>query len=234
MGKQWKTAEKLAQANKKGALFTKLSREIQVAVRLAGPYPESNHRLKLALEMARSRSLPKDTIERAIAKGSGQKAENQIEEIIYEGFGPHGVAIIVHCLTNNRVRTVSEIRYLFKKHQGNMGDSGSVLWMFEKASLIYAKKNGGNETVEEEAIEVGAEDLEEEEEYYLFYGKWEGLQKLQENLIQKGWDIIKAELIYRAKGKIEINTEQKKDIENMLMAFDENPDCKAVYTNISF
>lgn len=234
MGKQWKTAGKLAQASKKGSLFTKLSREIQVAVRLAGPHPESNHRLKLALETARSHSLPKDTIERAITKGSGQKAEDQIEETIYEGFGPHGVAVIVHCLTDNRVRTVSEVRYLFKKHQGNMGESGSVLWMFDKASLVWANKEDGDKTAEEDAIESEAEDLEKVEESYLFYGKWEEFQKLRESLNKKGWLITKSELGYKAKNKLEINEEQKKDIQNMLMAFDENPDCKAVYTNISF
>ena len=231
MGKQWKTTGKLIQASKKGVLFTKLSREIQVAVRLAGPHSDSNHRLKLALETARSYSLPKGTIERAITKGSGQKEEDQIKEVIYEGFGPHGVAVIVHCLTDNRVRTVSEIRYIFKKYQGNMG--GSVLWMFDKASLVCAKKEGGSKTVEEEAIESEADDLEKAEDCYLFYGKWEGLQKLQENLIQKGWNIVKAELIYRSKNKIKISEEHKKDIQNMLIAFNENPDCKAVYTNIS-
>ena len=233
MGKQWKTAGKLAQAGKKGALFTKLSREIQVAVRMAGPHPESNHRLKLALETARSHSLPKDTMERAIAKGSGQKGEDQIEEVIYEGFGPHGVAVIVHCLTDNRVRTVSEVRFLFKKHQGNMGDSGSVMWMFDKAGLVWARKENGDETAEESAIESGAEDLEKAGESYLFYGKGEELQGLSKNLQQKGWEIIKSEMGYRAKNKVEINKEQKTDIENMLTAFDENPDCKAVYTNIS-
>ena len=230
MGKQWKTAGKLSQAEKKGALFTKLSREIQVAVRLAGPHPESNHRLKLALETARSHSLPRDTIDRAIAKGSGQKAEDQIEEMIYEGFGPHGVAMIVLCLTDNRVRTVSQVRYLFKKHKGNMGESGSVMWMFDKVALVQAKKED-DQNVEEEAIEAGAEDMEKSEDSYMFYGKWEGLQTLRENLIARRWEVIKAELAYKAKDKITLEDSQKQDVQNLLTLFSENLDCKAVYIN---
>ncbi len=230
MGKQWKTASKLAQANKKGALFTRLSREIQVAVRLAGPHPENNHRLKLALETARSHSLPKDTIDRAIAKGSGQTPEDQIEEVIYEGFGPHGVAIIVVCLTDNRTRTVSEIRHLFKKHKGNMGESGSVVWMFEKVSLVEATKDN-DENAEEEAIEAGAEDMEKKEDSYLFYSKPEELSLLRENLLKEGWTVTKAELAYKAKDTIKLDNEKAKDIQNLLILFDENPDCKSVYTN---
>lgn len=230
MGKQWKTAGKLAQANKKGALFTKLSREIQVAVRLAGPHPENNHRLKLALETARSHSLPKDTIDRAITKGSNQKPEDQIDEVIYEGFGPHGIAIIVVCLTDNRVRTVSEIRHLFKKHQGNMGESGSVMWMFDKVSLVHATKDN-DENIEEEAIEAGVEDMEKGEGFYTFYGKWEELSSLRENLIKFGWSITKTEPAYKAKDKITLSRDKEKEVKNLLISFDENPDCKSVYTN---
>ncbi len=230
MGKQWKTAGKLSQAEKKGALFTKLSREIQVAVRLAGPHPENNHRLKLALETARFHSLPRDTIDRAIAKGQGQKSEDQIEELIYEGFGPHGIAMIVLCLTDNRVRTVSEIRFMFKKHNGSMGESGSVMWMFDKVALVQAKKED-DRNVEEEAIEAGADDIEKEEDSYIFYGTWEGLQTLRENLITKQWEVIKAELAYRAKDKVTLVDNQEQDVQNLLSLFRDNPDCKAVYTN---
>ena len=258
MGKQWKTAGKEVQASKKGALFTKLSREIQVAVRLAGPHPENNSRLKLALEMARSHSLPKETIKRAISKGSGQKSDNQIEEVIYEGFGPHGVAMIVICLTDNKIRTVSEIRYLFKKQQGSMEESGSVMWMFDKVALVRArkkKKNFSQEekgkklsptalsfhlnnkkeqvSVEEEAILAGAEDMEQEGDIYIFYGKQEELSTLRKNLIKQEWEIIKAEQAYKAKAQITLHEEQRQDLQDLLKAFNENPDCKAVYTNLN-
>ena len=145
MGKQWKQAGKLDKDSKKGALFTRLAREIQVAVRLGGTNLAGNQRLKLAINTARSHSLSKNTIDRAIAKGVGQKPEDHIEEVVYEGFGPYGLAFIVHCLTDNRVRTVSEIRFLFKKCRGNMGATGSVAWMFDKVFIegksIWKAKN---------------------------------------------------------------------------------------------
>lgn len=266
MGKQWKTAGKEVQASKKGALFTKLSREIQVAVRLAGPHLENNPRLKLALETARSHSLPKETIKRAISKGSGQKSDNQIEEVIYEGFGPHGVAMIVICLTENKTRTVSEVRYLFKKQKGSMEESGSVIWMFDRVALVQARKNKkadkkglsqeekekklsptdlsfslNNEaeqekeqmSVEEEAILAGADDMEQEGDLYIFYGKQEELSTLRDNLIRQNWEVIKAEQAYKAKTQMTLNEEQIRDLQVLLKVFRENPDCKAVYTNLS-
>jgi len=230
MGKQWKTAGKLAQAEKKGALFTKLSREIQVATRLGGPHPESNHRLKLALDTARTHSLPKETIKRAISKASKKTPEDQVHEMFYEGFGPWGVAIIVHCLTDNRVRTVSEIRYLFKKHKGNMGDSGSVMWMFDKVCLVLASK-AVIASPEEEAIEVGAEDIDIIGTNVLFYGKTEDLNTLKEQLIKKHWTILKADVIYRPKNKILLEKEKKEDLSILIDNFNELPDCKSIYTN---
>ena len=244
MGKQWKTAGKQAQASKKGALFTKLSREIQVAVRLSGPHPENNPRLKLSLETARSHHLPKDTIERAIAKGAGQKREDQIEEVFYEGFGPHGTAILVHCLTDNRTRTVSEIRHLFKKQGGNLGEGGSVMWMFDKVAFVQTRKEGDNQpngtkaapatevSMEEVAISAGAWDLKEQDDSYIFYGKWENLHTLRDNLIKQGLQIIKAGPFYRAKNKITLDAQKQKEVLTLLKFFEENPDCKAVYTNM--
>src|SRR5262249_17904298 len=141
MGKGWKKAGKLESAQKKGAIFTKLAREIAVAAKLGGGDPEGNSRLKIAITDARAASCPKDTIERPIKKGTGQLDDGaQIEEIQYEGYGPHGVGIIVECQTDNRTRTVSEIRNTFKSNGGNMGESGAVSWMFERVALVQGKK----------------------------------------------------------------------------------------------
>src|SRR6185437_10787229 len=130
MGKGWKKAGKLESAQKKGAVFTKLAREIAVAAKLGGGDPNANSRLKLAIEAAREVSCPKDTIERAIKKGTGQLDDGaQIEEVVYEGYGPHGVGIMVECQTDNRNRTVSVLRSLFKSNGGNLGESGAVGWM---------------------------------------------------------------------------------------------------------
>lgn len=232
MGKQWKTASKLTQAHKKGALFTKLSREIQVSVRLAGANPENNSRLKLALDNARMHSLSKDTIDRAILKASGQQEGDIIEEIIYEGFGPYGVAMIISCLTDNRTRTVSEIRFLLKKNKGNLGASGSVIWMFNKVALVEAQKKQTKISIEEEAIIANADDVEPYKDSYLFYAPWDELQILQNNLIKQNWTIIKAEIAYRPKDKIILDQIQKEDIQNLKDLFMENKDCKTVYTNI--
>ncbi len=309
MGKQWKTAGKEAQASKKGALFTGLSREIQVAVRLAGPSPKSNPRLKLALETARAHSLPKATIKRAMEKGVGTKEGEHIEEVIYEGFGPHGTAFLLLCLTDNRARTVSEIRYLFKKNKGHLGEKNSVMWMFDKVSLVQAFCEEGQARAEEDAIETGAEDLAQAEEgafdkatapaegegsfagrsatiagrsatiagrsatiagrsatiagrsatiagrsatiagrsatiagrsatiagrsaTFLFYGKTEDLHSMKEGLVQRGWTVLKAGWIYRAKDKIKLNTEQKNQALALWRALSEHPDCQSVHTNI--
>ena len=134
MGKQWKTAGRELQAAKKGALFTRLSRAIQTAVRKGGSNVEDNPSLKVALDSARLHSLSKETIKRALKKGIGTECKGELEEVVYEGFGPHGVAVMVFCLTNNRKRTASEIRFLFKKHGGSMGAPGSAAWVFNKAS----------------------------------------------------------------------------------------------------
>src|SRR5665213_4055828 len=141
MFKVWKSAGKLEAAQKKGAVFTKLAREISVAAKLGGGDPAANSRLDLAITKAKEASCPKDTIERAIKKGTGQLDDAAIiEEIIYEGYGPHGVGIIVEVQSDNRNRTVSELRNVFKQHGGNLGENGAVAWMFERVSLIEAKK----------------------------------------------------------------------------------------------
>lgn len=159
MGKSWKNPLKEAVAQKKGKVFTKIAREISVAARMGGVDPEGNHRLKLAIQVARSVSCPKETIERAIKRGSGQLEGGMIEELVYEGYGPHQVGVIVECQTDNKNRSVSEIRNIFKKNEGKMGTSGSVAWMFDRVCLVEGKKKGIFD-MEEEAIEVGANDVE--------------------------------------------------------------------------
>jgi len=240
MGKQWKAAGKQIQSSKKGALFTRLSRAIQVSVRLGGSSnPENNHRLKLAIDVARSHSLPKDTIERAIQKGSGSATSDSIEEVLYEGFGPHGAAVLVYCLTDNRVRTVSEIRYLFKAGGGRMGESGSVVWMFDHVSVIHANieesTTSTDDIAEETALSIGAEDIESlgVEEGFLFYGKKADLHHMQEALTKRNWMIQSADCGYRAKTPLCVDQAQRKVIQIFLSSFAEHLDCQHVYSNLS-
>lgn len=234
MGKGWKTAGKLEASAKKGAVFTKLAREIAVAAKLGGPDPAGNSRLKMAIDAAKEASCPKDTIERAIKKGSGQLDDGAvIEETSYEGYAPHGVGVIVSCQTDNRNRTVTEIRNVFRKYDGNMGESGAVAWMFERSSLVQAKKAGVGDP-EEEAIEVGASDVEKdaEENTYSFWGSVTDLDIVRKALQGRGWEITMAELSYRPKEKAKLTDEQRKDVLELLEALEDNDDSHRVYATI--
>ncbi|HMN69881.1 MAG TPA: YebC/PmpR family DNA-binding transcriptional regulator [Bdellovibrionales bacterium] len=233
MGKGWKKAGKLEAAAKKGAVFTKLAREIAVAAKMGGGDPASNSRLKLAIDAAKEASVPKDTIERAIKKGTGQLEDGaQIEEIVYEGYGPHGVGIIVECQTDNRTRTVSEMRNIFKSNGGNLGESGAVAWMFERVSMIQGK-NAKVRDPEEEAIEAGANEVEKEDDAsYTFYGAPSDLDAIRTALSGRGWEITVAELSFKAKDTTKIDQAQRAEVLELLEAIDDNDDSHRVYATI--
>jgi YebC/PmpR family DNA-binding regulatory protein len=162
---KWSTIKhkKGAADAKRGKIFTKLIKEISVAARMGGGDPEANSRLRHALINARAQNMPKDTYERAIKKGTGDLEGANYEEIVYEGYGPGGVAVLVECLTDNRNRTIAEVRHAFGKAGGNVGTSGCVAWMFDKKGLITVdKKDATEETLMEAALEAGAEDIKDE------------------------------------------------------------------------
>lgn len=162
---KWSTIKhkKGAADAKRGKLFTKLIKEITVAARMGGGDPDANPRLRHALNSARAQNMPKDTSERAIKKGTGELEGVNYEEIVYEGYGPGGVAVLVECLTDNRNRTIAEVRHAFGKAGGNVGTDGCVAWMFDKKGLIsVSKENSDEETLMDIALEAGAEDIKEE------------------------------------------------------------------------
>lgn len=233
MGKGWKAAGKMEASQKKGAIFTKLAREIAVAARLGLPDPEANSRLKLAINAALKQSMPKDTIERAIKKGSGQLDDGAaIEETTYEGYAPHGVGVIVECQTDNKNRTVAEIRNVFKANGGNMGETGAVAWMFNRVSLISGKKAGAGD-LEEEAIEAGANEVEKDDEGVVhFYGAPEDLDVIRTALVSRGWEISSAELSYKAKDETKLTEEQLKEVHELLEALEDNDDSHRVHATI--
>ncbi len=242
MGKQWKTAGKLAQSSKKGALFTRLSREIQVAVQLGGDNPANNHRLRLAIQTAKTHCLPKSTIKKAIIGGKGEEKQGQMEELIYEGFGPHGVAMVLRCLTDNRTRTASQIRNLFKINKAQMGASGSVMWMFDRLCFVRAKKENTEleenirsedraKFLEKMAVEVKAIRVKRNGNTYLFYREKEKLQELEETLKQKTWSITETGLAYYPKNELQLDEEKQTEVRNFLKLFKEHPDCKNIYCN---
>ena len=166
---KWSTIKhkKGATDAKRGKIFTKLIKEITVAARMGGGDPEANSRLRQALNSARSQNMPKDTYERAIKKGTGDLEGVNYEEIVYEGYGPGGIAVLVECLTDNRNRTIAEVRHAFNKAGGNVGTDGCVAWMFDKKGLItVSKENSNEETLMEVALEAGAEDIKEESDSF--------------------------------------------------------------------
>lgn len=233
MGKSWKNPHKVEAANKKGALISKMVKEIAVAVKLGGPDPTANARLRMAIEAAKEGSCPKDTIERAIKKGSGQDEKSQIEEIMYEGFGPHQVGVLVECQTDNRARTAPDLRFLFKKHDGQLGEQGSVSWMFERVSLVEGTPAKADIDPEEEAIEVGANEVEKNKDgLFSFYSTPDDMESMQKSLIARGWQIKTCEYSYRAKNKTSLNEEQLKDVYEFLDALDDNEDCARIHTTL--
>lgn len=232
MGKSWKKSGMIANSQKKGAQFTKLAREIQVATRLGGGNPESNSRLKLAIQNAQKMSCPKATVERAIQKGSGQlKDTEQIEEVLYEGQGPYSIGLLILCQTDNRHRTVSEVKNILKKHDSQMGEPGSMMWMFDKMSLIEASKKNVTDP-EEDAIEVGANFVEKEDNHYYFYGNLSDLENIRTALIKRDWQIESAEPYYLAKNFVSLDKEQEVQIVELLEVLEENQDTHRIYTNL--
>ncbi len=162
---KWSTIKhkKGATDAKRGKLFTKLIKEITVAARMGGGDPDANPRLRHALVTARSQNMPKDTSERAIKKGTGELEGVNYEEIVYEGYGPGGVAVLVECMTDNKNRTIAEVRHAFGKAGGNVGTDGCVAWMFDKKGLItVAKEDSDEDTLMEAALDAGAEDIKDE------------------------------------------------------------------------
>lgn len=233
MGKGWKAAGKSESAQKKGALFTKVAREISVASKTGGPDPDMNARLRMAIDAAKKISCPSDTIERAIKKGAGLLDDGKIiEELTYEGYGPHGVGVIVECQTDNKHRTAPEMRSVFKKHDGNLGETGSVAWMFKSVGAIEATKSGTFD-IDEEAIEAGADDVSKNTDgSYEFLTAFENLNELQQALVKRGWSVTSAGQSYKANNVTELSKEQLSEVEDFLNAVDDLDDTHKVYATI--
>lgn len=233
MGKSWKNAGKTENAQKKGQIFTKLAREIAVASKAGGPDPAMNPRLRLAIAAAKEVSCPNDTIDRAIKKGAGLLDDGKIiEELTYEGYGPHGVGVIVECQTDNKHRTAPEMRSVFKKNGGNLGETNSVAWMFARVGEIEAVKKEPFD-LDEEAIEAGADDAYKNDDGTCqFFTAPENLDALNKALTGRGWKINSAALSYKATNIADITPEQRKEVEEFLTALDDMDDTHKVYATL--
>lgn len=217
----------------RGKIFTKIIREITVAVREGGPNPETNPRLRTAIENARRVNMPSDTIERAIKKGTGELGGENYEEVLYEGYAPNGVALMILTYTDNRNRTTSEIRHILSKHGGNLGSSGCVSFLFDRVGIIEVPKEGvSEEEIYEKAIEAGAEDVEVGELNYILYTKPEDLYPVKEALSSMGLQIERAEIAYKPNSLVQVNdVETAKKILKLMDALEDLDDVKEVIAN---
>jgi YebC/PmpR family DNA-binding regulatory protein len=219
---------------KRGKLFSKLSRAIIVAAKEGGPDPAGNLALQNAIEKARSYSMPKDNIERAIARGSGADSDAAaFETVIYEGYGPNGVAVIVEALTDNRNRTASDVRHVFAKNDGNLGGSGAVTWLFERRGIVLVSADGVDEDdLTLAAAEGGADDVSLDGSTYQVVSAPEALTTVREALEDAGFAVESAELTMVPKTTVEVADESSaKKVLRLIDQLEENDDIQDVYSN---
>ncbi len=221
-----------AQDKKRAKTFSRLGKEIAVAVKTGGADPESNIRLRSAINTAKTLNMPKDNIERAIKKGEGNDADSNYEEVRYEGYGPEGTAIIVEAMTNNKNRTAAEIRSIFSKSGGNLGESGSVSFGFKRLGAITIEKNlATEEEIFDFSVENGSEDLEVNEEDYVIYCEQSVLHILNNKIVSKFGLTKSAELIWKSDTSVEVEKDSAEKLFKLLNALEDNDDVQGVSSN---
>ncbi len=225
---------KAAQDAKRGKIFTKLIKEITVSARLGGGDPDSNPRLRAAIDKALAGNMTWDTINRAVKRGSGALEGDDIVEIRYEGYGPKGVAVLVECATDNKNRTVSEVRHAFTKHGGNLGTDGSVAWLFSKIGSIVFSSGEDEEEIMGVALEAGAEDIESEDGIIEVVTLPEDFHEVQQAMKEAGLRAEMAELIQRPSIEIEVQEEDVEKVMKLINALEDLDDVQDVFTNASF
>jgi len=218
---------------KRGKAFTKLIKEITVAARLGGPDPGCNPRLRLAMDKARAESMPKDNIENAVKRGAGQLEGANYEEIRYEGYGPGGAAVIVDCLTDNRVRTVADVRHAFSKCGGNLGTDGSVVFQFKHCGQIILAPGASEDAVMEVAIDAGAEDVVSNDDgsIEILTAPTSDLANIKERLDGAGFTAVLAEIVMKPQNETEVGGEDAVKFQKMLDMLEDLDDVQEVYTS---
>jgi YebC/PmpR family DNA-binding regulatory protein len=230
---KWSTIKhkKGAADAKRGKVFTKIIKEISVAAKLGGGDPAANPRLRTAVDKAKAENMPKDNIERAIKKGTGGMEGVTYEEIIYEGYGPGGVAVLVEVMTDNRNRTVSDVRSIFTKNNGNMGEAGCVAWIFSKKGLIAFDKDIDFEQLFEAAIEAGADDVAEEDEQFEVMTDPSSFIEVREALEAKGFKHANAEVTMIPQTMVALEGKQAESMLKLMDKLEDNDDVQNVYAN---
>ena len=221
-----------AQDKKRGKLFTKLIREITVAARVGGSDPDANPRLRLAIDKAKGQSMPKDNIERAVKRGAGEVEGADYEEILYEGYGPGGVAVMVDCLTDNRNRTVADVRHLFSKFGGNLGADGSVSYLFNKVGLLSFPAGVDEDVVMEAAIDAGAEDVVVNEDGSIdVLTDPDDFEAVRDALREAGKAFELAEVTMRASVSATLGEKEASSMMKLLEKLEDLEDVQQVYSN---
>lgn len=234
---KWSTIKrkKGAADAKRGKLFTKLIKELTIAAREGGGDPAANPRLRLAIDNAKAANMPADNIERAIKKATGELEGTTISELTYEGYGPGGIALLIEVATDNKNRTVAEVRHLFSKQGGNMGESGSVAWMFEKKGIITLQKQGKSEDyILEIVLNAGAEDMRTEDEYFEIQTVIESFEPVRRALIDKNLDIENASLQWIAKNTVNVEGENAEKMIKLIEGLEDCDDVQNVFSNADF
>jgi len=232
---KWSTIKRKKGANdaKRGKIFTKLIKEITIAARMGGGDPDGNPRLRTAVIAAKSENMPKDNIARAIKKGTGDLDGAVYEEILYEGYGPGGIAVLVETMTDNKNRTVADVRHFFAKSGGNLGESGCVAWMFDKKGSITVDREGVDEDeLMDLAIEAGAEDVIEDETTFQILTEPDDFSEVVENLQKSGIKCLEASISMIPKNTVEVDAEKTaRSLMKLLDNLEDNDDVQKVHAN---
>jgi len=231
---KWSTIKhkKGAADAKRGKLFSKIIKEITIAARMGGGDAEGNPRLRTAVNAARAANMPKDNVEKAIKRGTGEIAGVNYEEITYEGYGPGGVAVLVEVLTDNKNRTVAEVRHIFEKYNGNLGESGCVSWMFKKQGIVVIAADGLDEDeVMEMALECGALDVNKEGQGFELTADPADVETVRKAVEDKGWKIELAEVTMIPQTTVKLEGKKAEQMLKMMDALDDNDDMQKVFAN---
>ena len=229
---EYRQARKLKRWGNMSRTFTRIGKEITIAAKAGGPDPDMNPRLRVLMQNAKAANMPKDTVERAIKKATDKDA-GDYKEIVYEGYGPHGIAIVVETATDNNQRTVANVRSYFNKHGGSLGTQGSLSFLFDHKSVFHIKPSDAidAEEFELELMDFDGE-LEQDEEEWLIYGAFEQFSNLQKYLEEKGLEIVSAEFERIPNDYKEVTPEQREAIEKLLEKFEDDEDVQNVFHNM--
>ena len=231
---KWSTIKrkKGAEDARRGKLFTRLAREISIAAKNGGD-PSANSSLRLAIDKARTSNMPKDNIERAIKRGTGELEGGELDEIIYEGYGPHGVALLVKCLTDNRNRTIADVRRIFNRSGGSMAEAGAVTWMFDAKGYISVERDDQDpDEIFMQAVDAGAEDVQTSDDFVEIYTEPSDLHWVRESLAGRGLAIENAELSMVPKTLMTLDEKDTLQVMNMIEALEELDDVQQVFSNL--